>query len=135
MGCGRGRLIKGLRKMGDKAPTRAKAYRQHLKSMLGKDAKDGAVEAAAAALAKRGVATIDGSAVKYNFTSPSSAQASWLRNDNEVATLGEGDADLLRRHGIGWHVSALLRQVPRAGPGAVARVGAAAASANALPLA
>lgn len=61
------RLIKGLRKMGDKAPARAKAYRQHLKSMLGKDAKDDAVEAAAAALATRGVATIDGSAVKYSF--------------------------------------------------------------------
>ncbi|MCW5657119.1 MAG: hypothetical protein KIT60_05415 [Burkholderiaceae bacterium] len=61
------RLIKGLRKMGDKAPARAKTYRQHLKSMLGKDAKDAAVEAAAAELAKRGVATIDGSAVKYSF--------------------------------------------------------------------
>lgn len=66
------RLIKGLRKMGDKAPARAKAYRQHLKSMLGKDAKDSAVDAAAAALAKRGVATIDGSAVKYNFAAAAS---------------------------------------------------------------
>lgn len=66
------RLIKGLRKMGDKAPARAKAYRQHLKSMLGKDAKDHAVEAAAV-LAGRGVATIDGSAVTYNFASSSSA--------------------------------------------------------------
>lgn len=67
------RLIKGLRKMGDKALGRAKAYRQHLKSMLGKDAKVDAVEAAVTAIAKRGVATIDGSAVKYNFASASSA--------------------------------------------------------------
>ncbi len=67
------RLIKGLRKMGEKASARAKAYRQHLKSMLGTDAKDDAfaAAAAAAALAKRGVATIDGTAVKYDFTSAS----------------------------------------------------------------
>lgn len=65
------RFIKGLRKMGEKAPARAKAYRQHVKSMLGKDAKNDAVEAAVAALAKRGVAMIDGTAVKYDFTSAS----------------------------------------------------------------
>jgi PIN domain len=65
------RLIMGLRKMGAKAPARAKTYRQHLKSMLGKDAKDDAVEAAAAALAARGVATIDGNAIKYDFASAS----------------------------------------------------------------
>lgn len=63
------RLAKGLLKMGSKAPSRAKAYRQHLKSMLGKDAKDAAVEAAAAALEKRGVAKVDGNAVKYGFAS------------------------------------------------------------------
>lgn len=40
--------------------------------MLGNDAKDGALKAAAAALAKLGVATIDGSAVKYNFAPASS---------------------------------------------------------------
>jgi hypothetical protein len=55
--------------MGSKAPSRAKAYRQHLKSMLGKDAKDDAVEAAAAALEKRGIAKVDGNAVKYGFAS------------------------------------------------------------------
>lgn len=65
------RLVKGLRKMGAKAPTRAKAYRQHLKSMLGKGATDSAVETAAAVLAKRGIATIDGNAVKYDFASTS----------------------------------------------------------------
>jgi hypothetical protein len=63
------RLAKGLLKMGSKAPSRAKAYRQHLKSMLGKDAKDDAVEAAAAALEKRGIAKVDGNAVKYGFAS------------------------------------------------------------------
>lgn len=63
------RLANGLLKMGNKAPSRAKAYRQHLKSMLGKGAKDDAVEAAAAALEKRGVAKVDGNAVRYGFVS------------------------------------------------------------------
>lgn len=63
------RLAKGLLKMGSKAPSRAKAYRQHLKSMLGKDAQDDSVEAAVAALEKRGVAKVDGNAVKYGFAS------------------------------------------------------------------
>jgi hypothetical protein len=63
------RLAEGLRKMGSKAPSRAKAYRQHLKSMLGKDAQDDAVEAAAAALEKLGVAKVDGNAVRYGLAS------------------------------------------------------------------
>lgn len=64
------RLIKGLRKMGDKAPARTKAYRQHLKSMLGKDTTEHAVELAAEVLAQRGVAKIDGAKVTFDFTSP-----------------------------------------------------------------
>jgi PIN domain len=61
------RLAKGLRKMGDKAPTRLKAYRQHLKSMLGQGASDQAVDEFAAALDARGTAKVDGKAVKYGF--------------------------------------------------------------------
>lgn len=68
------RLAKGLVKMGDKAPSRAKAYRQHVKSMLGKDAKDKAVDAAVAALQKRGVAKVDGEKVKYDFGLASGAK-------------------------------------------------------------
>lgn len=56
--------------MGDKAPARAKAYRQHLKSMLGKDATEQAVEVAAEAIGLRGVAKIDGAKVTFAFTSP-----------------------------------------------------------------
>jgi PIN domain len=61
------RVVKGLRKMGDKAPTRPKAYRQHLKSMIGQSATDATVEAVAVALGARGVANADGKAVRYEF--------------------------------------------------------------------
>jgi hypothetical protein len=65
------RLAKALVKMGAKAPSRSKAFRQHLKSMLGADAEDDAIDAAVAALAKRGVAKVDGEKVKYDFGSAS----------------------------------------------------------------
>jgi PIN domain len=61
------RLVKGLRKMGDKAPTRHKAYRQHLKSLIGQGATDEAVEAVATALSARGVAKADGKGIRYKF--------------------------------------------------------------------
>jgi hypothetical protein len=61
------RVVKGLRKMGDKAPTRPQSYRQHLKSMIGQGATDEAVEAVATALSARGVAKTDGKAVRYEF--------------------------------------------------------------------
>lgn len=61
------RLANGLQKMGDMAPTRPAAYRQHLKSMLGQGASDGDVEAMAAALNARGIAKAEGNTVKYAF--------------------------------------------------------------------